>query len=102
MKKVFQLRDKKKHEDRVLEAIKNDIKKYIKREKNKKLPESTMYYDFDCKIGARADDAKFVRVVEINKALDAVKASDSRECYVEILAKAISKPLGEKLEVTKE
>ena len=94
MKKVFQLRDEKKHEDRVLEAVKNDIRKYVKREKRKDLPDkATMYWDFDCKIGATAADAQVVKYEELIKALDTVKASGATECYVEILAKVVNKPL---------
>ena len=94
MKKIFKLTDPKKHEDRVLEAVKNDIRKYVKREKKKDLPDkSTMYWDFDCKIGASADDAQVVVYEELIKALDAVKASGKEEVYVEILAKSVDKPV---------
>ncbi len=96
MKKIFKLTDEKKHEDRVLEAVKNDIRKYVKREKKKKLPDaSTMYWDFDCKIGATSDDAKVVVYEELIKALDAVKATGTTEVYVEIMAKAVDKPIKE-------
>ena len=96
MKKIFKLTDEKKHEDRVLEAVKNDIRKYVKREKKKDLPDkATMYWDFDCKIGATADEAKVVAYEEIIKALDAAKAGGAKECYVEILAKAVDKPVKE-------
>ncbi len=101
MKKIFKLTDPKKHEDRVLEAVKHEIRKYAKREKKKDLPEkATMYWDFDCKVGATADEAKVVIYEELIKALDAVKATGVTECYVEILAKAVNKPLKE--EVTEE
>lgn len=94
MKKIFKLTDPKKHADRVLEAVKHDIRKYVKREKKKDLPEkATMYWDFDCKIGATAADAQVVKYEKLIKALDAVKASGATECYVEILAKAVNKPL---------
>ena len=94
MKKVFKLTDEKKHEDRVLEAVKNDIRKYVKREKKKDLPDkATMYWDFDCKIGASSEDAKVVTYEEIIKALDAVKETGVTECYVEIMAKAVNKPV---------
>ena len=94
MKKIFKLTDPKKHEDRVLEAVKHEIRKYVKREKKKDLPEkATMYWDFDCKIGATAADAQVVKYEELIKALDAVKASGATECYIEILAKAVNKPL---------
>ncbi len=98
MKKIFKLTDEKKHEDRVLEAVKNDIRKYVKREKKKDLPEkSTMYWDFDCKIGATSDEAEVVIFEELIKALDVVKAGGSKEVYVEILAKAVPKPLKEEV-----
>ncbi|RLA66917.1 MAG: hypothetical protein DRQ78_03385 [Epsilonproteobacteria bacterium] len=101
MKKIFKLRDEKKHEDRVLESVKNDIRKYVKREKKKPLPDkATMYWDFDCKIGASLSDAKVVTYEELVKALDAVKATGVIECYVEVLAKAVEKPLKEAPEVT--
>ena len=93
MKKIFKLTDVKKHEDRVLEAVKHEIRKYAKREKKKDLPEkATMYWDFDCKVGATAQSAKVVIFEELIKALDAVKAEGATEVYVEILAKAVMKP----------
>ena len=94
MKKIFKLTDPKKHEDRVLEAVKNDIRKYVKREKKKDLPDKKlMYWDFDCKVGATAEDAKVVTYEDLIKELDAVKATGTTEVYVEILAKAVDKPL---------
>jgi len=103
MKKVFKLTDEKKHEDRVLEAIKNDIRKYVKREKKKDLPDkSTMYWDFDCKIGTTKEDAKVVLYEELIKSLDTIKATGITEVYVEILAKVVEKPLKVEVEVEQE
>jgi len=94
MKKIYKLTDPKKHEDRVLEAVKNDIRKYVKREKKKDLTDKKlMYWDFDCKVGASADDAKVVAYEELVKALDAFKATGVSEVYVEILVKEVTKPL---------
>jgi len=99
MKKIFKLTDEKKHEDRVLEAVKNDIRKYVKREKKKKLPDAaTMYWDFDCKIGATADTAEVVAYEELIKALDAIKATGVTEVYVEVMAKTVDKPVKETAE----
>ncbi|PHS40711.1 MAG: hypothetical protein COB07_04160 [Sulfurovum sp.] len=98
MKKIFKLTDEKKHEDRVLESVKNDIRKYIKREKKKKLADAKMtYWDFDCKVGATAESAEVVEFETLIKALDAVKATGATECYVEILAKVVDKPVKEDL-----
>ena len=94
MKKSFKLTDEKKHEDRVLEAVKNEIRKYAKREKKKTLSDkATMYWDFDCKVGATSDDAKVLAFEELIKALDALKATGSSEVYVEIIAKEVEKPV---------
>ena len=102
MKKVFKLTDPKKHEDRVLEAVKHEIRKYVKRERKKDLPEkATMYWDFDCKVGATAESAEVVIFEELIKALDKVKEGGAAEVYVEILAKAVPKPLKEEI-VTEE
>jgi len=96
MKKIFKLTDEKKHEDRVLESVKHEIRKYVKREKKKKLPDAkTMYWDFDCKIGATSESAKVVDFDALIKELDVVKAAGAKECYVEILAKVAQKPTKE-------
>ena len=94
MKKVFQLTDPKKHADRVLEAIKHDIRKYVKRETRKNLadPEAT-YWDFDCKIGATAEDAESIAYKELLKALETIQATGATQVYIEIMAKAVLKPL---------
>ena len=94
MKKIFKLQDEKKHADRVLEAIKHEIRKYAKRESKKKLPESTsMYWDFDCRIGQDFPSAQAVKFEELIKILDNAKESGWTECYIEILARAANKPL---------
>jgi len=93
MKKVFKLTDEKKHEDRVLEAVKNDIRKYVKREKKKDLSDKkTMYWDFDCKIGTTSDIAEDIPYEELIKALDKIKSMGVTEVYVEVMAKEVEKP----------
>mgnify|MGYP000019417254 CR=1 FL=1 len=99
MKKIFKLTDEKKHEDRVLEAVKHEIRKYVKREKKKKLEDAqNTYWDFDCKIGTTPESAKVVEYDDLIKALDVVKATGATECYIEILAKVVDKPLKEEVE----
>jgi hypothetical protein len=103
MKKIFKLRDEKKHEDRVLEAVKNELRKYVKREKKKKLADAKMtYWDFDCKIGASLDTAEVVTFEALIKALDAIKETGATECYVEILAKVVDKPVKEDIALTED
>jgi hypothetical protein len=49
MKKTFNFSHPKKQRPRVVEAIKYELKKYIKRERNKKRPEEVDFWDFDCR-----------------------------------------------------
>ena len=94
MKKIFKLRDPKKHEDRVLEAVKHEIRKYVKREKRKKLENAEgTYWDFDCKVGTSSESANVVEFDTLIKALDSIKETGATECYVEIVAKVVDKPL---------
>lgn len=103
MKKIYKLTDEKKHADRVLESVKNDIRKYVKREKKKDLSDKKlMYWDFDCKVGATVEDAKVVAYEELIKALDAVKDTGVTEAYVEVMAKEVIKPVKVEEEIPKE
>jgi hypothetical protein len=94
MKKTFPLTDPKKHEDRVLEAIKHEVRKYLKRERGKKLSDkATMYWDFDCRVGASKEEAQEVSLAELTSQFDVIKSSGAKTLYVEILAKEVAKPL---------
>ena len=55
MKKTFQLQVEGKHPDRLLEAIKHDIRKYLKRERRRDVPAGADFWDFDCKFGLTED-----------------------------------------------
>ena len=94
MKKIFKLTDEKLHQDRVVDSVKNEIRKYMKREKKKKLADASLtYWDFDCKIGVDADSAKVVEVDILIKELDSIKNEGVDTCYIEILAKVVNKPI---------
>ena len=58
MKKVFQLTSPNKDPERQVDSVIHEIRKYIKRERKKPLPEKIDYWDFDCRIGDDADSAK--------------------------------------------
>ena len=45
MKKTFPLTQPKLHPDRVLDAVKHEIRKYLKRERRKPLPEGVEFLD---------------------------------------------------------
>lgn len=87
MKKNFSLQAEGKHPDRVLEAVKHDIRKYFKRERNRDVPKGVDFWDFDCKVGLTADNAEVVRVSGVIDAVDAAAKSGATSVYVEILSK---------------
>ena len=87
MKKNFPLQAEGKHPDRVLEAVKHEIRKYFKRERNRAVPKGADFWDFDCKVGLSADTAEVVRVSAVIEAVDAAAKSGAASVYVEILSK---------------
>ena len=87
MKKTFQLTHPKIKLARLVEAIKYEVKKYIKRERNKKLPEGVDFWDFDCKYGPTADNAVEIHLSEINKYIDKAEEQQLESFYLEILVK---------------
>jgi polyphosphate kinase 2 (PPK2 family) len=87
MKKNFPLQAEGKHPDRVLEAVKHEIRKYFKRERNRAVPKGADFWDFDCKVGLTEDTADMVRVSAVIEAVDAAAKSGAASVYVEILSK---------------
>ncbi|MBV5319177.1 MAG: hypothetical protein JZU50_15395 [Desulfobulbaceae bacterium] len=87
MKKTFQLTHPKIKLARLVEAIKHDVKKYIKRERNKKLPEGVDFWDFDCKYGPTAEEANEIHLSEINKCIDNAENQQLESFYLEIMVK---------------
>ena len=87
MKKNFPLQIEGKNPDRVLEAVKHEIRKYFKRERSRVLPKEVDFWDFDCKVGLTADTAKAVKVSAVIEGLDALAKEGAASVYVEILSK---------------
>jgi hypothetical protein len=86
MKKNFALEAPNKKPDRVVEAVKAEVNKYLARERRKKLPEGVDYWDFDCKVGVDEKTAQRVHVKELSKSIDQVALRKVPSVYIEILA----------------
>jgi hypothetical protein len=87
MKKTFQLNVQGKHRDRVLEAIKHEVRKYMRRERGKPLPAGVDFVDFDCRFGETPDQAQVAHVATLTQLMDAVAQSGGAQFYVELLSK---------------
>ncbi len=92
MKKTFKLTHPKTKYARLVDAVRSDIKRYLKRERKKTLPEGFDTWDFDCKFGANIDEAKVLDVSELSQAIHEAETQGLESFYVEILAKAGHRP----------
>jgi hypothetical protein len=86
MKKQFPLSASNHQPARVIEQIKNDARKYLKRERKKTLPEGVDFWDFQCKIGMGDGVPEPKHVEELTAAIDQAAASQCASVYIEILA----------------
>ncbi len=91
MKKTFLLEVADKNPDRVLDGIKKEIRKYIKREKKKKLPEDMDMWSMDCKFAIGDATPKAIGFIDIMKNVDLAANSDCNTFYLEILASAVKR-----------
>ena len=91
MKKIFELTHPKIKVPRLVDRIKHDVKKYFKRENNKKLPEGADSWDFKCKFGQTAEVAYSVAATEVLKSIDLAEKNGFESFYLEILAKPVKR-----------
>ena len=87
MKKTFQLNIEGKNRDRVLDAVKHEIRKYVKRQRRVPLPAGVDYWDFDCRFGTSPENAAVVHFATIMGLIDAIAAEGGAAFYLELLAK---------------
>ncbi len=87
MRKTFVLTHEKIKLARMVDAAKHDVKKYLKRERNKKLPEGADFWDFDCRFGLTQAQARPISLSQINKSIDEAEALQVESFYLEILAR---------------
>lgn len=87
MKKTFKLNIEGKNRDRVLDAVKHDIRKYVRRQRRVPLPEGVDFWDFDCRFGATEDTAAGVHFATILPLVDAAAREGADSFYLELLAK---------------
>jgi Family of unknown function (DUF6172) len=87
MKKTFPFTSPSHQPPRVIEQIKSDVRKYLKRERKKSLPEGVDFWDFDCKVGQGEAAPETKHVEEISTAIDQAVTAQCASVYIEILAK---------------
>ena len=86
MKKTFSLTAPGKADARVRDKLRHEVNKYVRRERQKKLPEGFDNWTFNCKVGASAENAEAMPLKEVGGAIDQVAAAGATEVYLEIAA----------------
>ena len=87
MKKTFKLTHPKHKRPRLVEGVRHEVKKYLKRERNKKLPDGVDYWDFDCRFGHTEEEARVIHLSEISECISEVDKEELTSFYLEILVK---------------
>ena len=93
MKKTFQLHVEGKHPDRLLEASKHEVRKYVARQRRATLPEGVDYWDFACRFGSTEADAAPVHFATLIGLMDAAAKAGVSSFFVDILGQhGVRKP----------
>lgn len=87
MKKTFKMSHPKIKRPRLVEAIKYEVKKYIRRERRKTLPPNVDYWDFDCRYGADQESSEVIHISEINKYISQAESQQLESFYLEVMVK---------------
>jgi len=87
VKKTYLLNIEGKNRDRLLEASKHDIRKYVKRERARALPAGVDYWDFDCKFGSSEAGAEVVHFATLMGLIDTLAKEGGEQFYVEVVTK---------------
>jgi hypothetical protein len=90
MKKTFKLEHPKIKVPRVVDSVKHDIKKFLKKERKNSLPSGAKYWGFDCKFGESEETSVGVNLSSLTKSIDAFVEKGIMTFYVEITPKAIN------------
>lgn len=86
MKKTFKLQVENKNTDRVVDSIKHEIRKYIKREQNKPFPEEMNYWYFECKFGKDSETPTEIPYSQLIRSVDEAAEAKCETFYLEIVS----------------
>ena len=87
MKKTFPLDIEGRHRDRVVDALKHELRKYVRRERRRALPPGVDFLDFDCRFGLVETAAEPAHLSGLGALIDAAAREGATQVYVEILAR---------------
>ena len=87
MKKTFKLTHEKIKYPRLIESVKAEVRKCIKRNRRKELPKGVDFWDFDCKFGRTEEKTKEIHIAELDECIDEAEKQELTSFYIEISPK---------------
>lgn len=87
MKKNFVLSHPKIKLPRLIDAIKHEVNRELKRQRNKTLPDGADFWNFDCRFGVDKDNAQVIHLGNVKQHIDEAANNALPSFYLEILAK---------------
>ena len=73
---------------RLVDMVRRDVNRYLKRERRKELPDGYDYWDFDCKYGDTESSAETIHVGDIGEHISDAEERKLESFYLEILSRA--------------
>lgn len=92
MRRTYRLDIEGKNRDRLIEASKHDIRKYIRRERRKELPAGSDFWDFDTRFGVEEASAQDVAPADLIRQVDKLIADGGNQFFVQIERKPGKRP----------
>ena len=89
MKQSFQLDLPNRHRDRLLEASKHTVRKYVARQRRAPLPPGSDYWDFACRFGSSEQEATDVHFATLIALMDAAAGRGENTFFVSIRGHAV-------------
>ena len=71
---------------RLVDNIRHEVKKYLRRERNKLVPDGADFWNFDCRFGTDKDNTEVIHLGAINQHIDAAEKNELASFYLEIIA----------------
>jgi hypothetical protein len=85
MKKMFSLTAAGKDDARVRDKVRHEINKFLKRSRQKELPEGMTRWNFECRLGNSATEAEVLPWKDLGAAIDRQAEAGATSVYVEVL-----------------
>jgi hypothetical protein len=86
MKKNFPLQEPGRDDARVRDRIRQEINKYVRRERRKTLPDGFALWEFNCRVGVDRTQAESRGLKELAAEIDRIAQAGATAVYVEIVA----------------